>query len=145
MSDDFAGPVGPVSYPVLVQIRDLLLSEEPLVSTTAFDNPVNPTELVVELSAGLDSPGRFEITWWEQEAYRFHYTEPEGLNFRFDSHPKDGAPAAHFHPPPAAGRAEPSFLDGISQSQVVTRAVMTRWRTALIDERDVTTLNQEKL
>lgn len=143
MADNISGPVGPVDYPVLQQTRDLLLSEEPLVESTAFDDPVNPTELVVELSEGLESAGRLEITWWKRGAYRYHYTEPDGVDLRFDNHPKEGAPNAHFHPPPNAGQAELSFLGGISQPQIVTRTVITRWRRAIIDGQGVEALNSD--
>lgn len=143
MADEISGPVGPVDYPVLQQIRDLLLDEEPLVESTAFDDPVNPTELIVQFSAGLDSQGRMEITWWKRGAYRYHYTEPDGVNFRFDNHPKDSAPNAHFHPPPEAGQAEPSFLAGVTQPQIVTRAVITRWRRALIEGQGLGSLNSD--
>jgi hypothetical protein len=141
MADDISGPVGPVDYPVLQQIRELLLDEEPLVESTAFDDPVNPTELIGEFSAGLESPGRMEITWWKRGAYRYHYTEPEGVDFRFDSHPKDGAPNAHLHPPPDAGTPEPSFLAGVTQPQIVTRAVITRWRRAMLKNQGLESLN----
>lgn len=141
MADDIAEPVGPVDYQILRQIRDLLLDEEPLVESTRFDDPVNPTELIVKFSAGLDWPGRMEITWWQRGAYRYHYTEPDGVDFRFDNHPKDGAPDAHFHPPPDAGHATPSFLAGVSQPQIITRAVISRWRRALIEGHGVESLN----
>lgn len=142
MTDDVSGPTGPVEYPVLRQIRDLLTEEEPLVAGTAYDDPVNPTELVVSLSTGRDAPGRFEITWWARDAYRFHYTEPDGIDFRFDRHPKADAPDAHFHPPPDGGDAEPSFLGRETQPQVVTRAVVGRWRRAIVDGDGVETLNE---
>lgn len=142
MADDIAGPVGPVDYPILQQIRDLFLNEEPLIESTAFNDAINPTQLIVEFSTGLDAPGRMEITWWKRGAYRYHYTEPDGIDFRFDNHPKDGAPDAHFHPPPAAGHAEPSFLSGVTQPQVVTRAVITRWRQSIIEEAELSKLNE---
>ena len=88
MAGDVAGPVGPVDSVVLQQIRDLLVTEEPLVGSAAVDDPVNPTELVVAFSSGLDAAGRMEITWWNSGAYRYHYTEPAGIDFRFDNHPK---------------------------------------------------------
>jgi hypothetical protein len=141
MADDISGPIGPLDFPSLQQIRDLLLSEEPLVESATFDDPVNPTELVVEFSSGVDAPGRLEITWWKRGAYRYHYTEPDGVDFRFDNHPKDGAPNAHFHPPPDAGHAEPSFLSGVTQPQIVTRGVITRWRQAVIEGHGLRTLN----
>jgi hypothetical protein len=142
MTDEFSGPVGPVSYPTLQQIRDLLLEEEPLVETATFDDPVDPTELVVEFSVGYESPGRMEVTWWERDAYRFHYTEPEGIDFRFDNHPKETAPDAHFHPPPDGGVAEPSFLDGVARPQVVTRAIIARWRDAVVAGDGLDVLNR---
>jgi hypothetical protein len=141
MADDISGPVGPVEYPVLRQIREIFLNEEPLVDSATFDDPANPTELVVEFATGLASPGRFEITWRASGAYRFHYTEQDGLDFRFDRHPNDGAPTAHFHPPPDAGEAQPSFLAGVTQPQVVARAVLARWREAIVEEGNVDLLN----
>lgn len=143
MADDISGPVGPVDYPILQQIRDLFVNEEPLVESTAFDDPVNPTELIVEFSAGLDSPGCMEITWWKRTAYRYHYTEPDGINFRFDNHPKDDAPNVHFHPPTDAGPAVPSFLAGVAQPQIVTRAVIARWRRAVIEGQGLGSLNSD--
>ena len=142
MTDRLSEPVGPVSYPVLKQIRDLLVTEEPLVEAAEFDTPVSPSELLVEFETGLETAGRFEITWWEAGAYRFHYTEPDGIDFRFDRHPKDGAPEAHFHPPPDAGTAEPSLLAGTSQPQVVTRVIVSQWRNAIIEQTDLTLLNE---
>lgn len=143
MADDLPGSVGPVDYPVLRQIRDLLLEEEPLVESATFDDPVNPTELVVEFTTGLEAPGRFEITWWNSGTYRFHYTEPSGVDFRFDNHPKDDAPDAHFHPPPDAGRAQRSFLGKMSQPQIVTRAILGRWRQTIIEEDGFGVLNPD--
>lgn len=142
MGDSIDGSIGPVDYPVLKQIRDLCLNEEPLVEATSFDDPVNPTELILEFSTGLESPGRMEITWWSRGAYRYHYTEPDGVDFRFDTHPKSDAPDVHFHPPPDAGPAEPSFLDGVTQPQIVTRAVLTRWRQAIGDDQGLEALNK---
>ena len=142
MADDIAGPVSPVDYPTLQQICSLLVNEEPLVESTTFDDPVNPTELVVEFSTGLDSPGRMEITWWKRGGYRYHYTEPDGVDFRFDKHPKADAPNAHFHPPPDAGQATQSVLTDISQPQII-RAVISRWRRALIEGQGLDSLNSD--
>lgn len=141
MADDVSGPVGPVEYSVLRQIRELFVNDEPLVDAATFDDPANPTELVVEFTTGLESPGRFEITWWASDAYRFHYTEQDGLDVRFDRHPKADAPTAHFHPPPDADRVDPSFLAGVTQPQVVTRAVLARWREAIVEGEGLGVLN----
>lgn len=142
MTDHLSKPIGPVSHPVLQQIRDIFLAEEPFVETTQFDTPVSPSELVIEFQSGLDAAGRFEITWWEEGAYRFHYTEPDGLDFRFDRHPKEAAPETHFHPPPDAGPAEPSILAGTTQPQVVTRVIITQWRNAILERGAPSLLNE---
>lgn len=141
MTDDLAGPVGPVDTVVLQQIRDLVLQEEPLVEETSFDNPIGPTELVVELTTGMGDKGRFEITWWQRGAYRYHYTERDGIDFRFDRHPKDDAPDAHFHPPPDGGPPVRSVLQRVTQAQVVTRVVLRQWRAAIVDEEGLDVLN----
>lgn len=143
MDDDISGPVGPVDYPTLRQIRDFFLDAEPLATDASFDDPANPTELLVEFSVGYDAPGRLEITWWQRGGYRYHYTEPDGIDFRFDNHPKETAPDAHFHPPPDAGTARPSILADAHRPQVVTRAVLDRWRAAVVDGQGLEALDGE--
>jgi len=141
MTDDLAGPVGPVDTVVLQQIRDLVAQEEPLVEETSFDNPMSLTELVVELTIGMAEPGRFEITWWQRDACRYHYTESDGIDFRFDKHPKDNAPDTHFHPPPDGSPPVRSVLQNVTQAQVVTRVVLKQWRAAIVDEGGLDVLN----
>ena len=142
MTDDFSGPVGPVDLPVLQQIRTFFMEEEPLAESTRFDDPVNPTELIVEFTLADRSSARLEVTWWQTGAYRFHYTEPDGIDFRYDNHPKSSAPDVHFHPPPDAGPAEPSFLQSATRPLVITRATMTRIREAIVDEEGLNRLNE---
>lgn len=142
MGEDITGSIGPVDRSSLRQVRELLLEEEPLAESVAFDDPVNTTELVVSFAVGFDAEGRLEITWWESGAYRYHYTEPEGIDVRFDNHPKSGVPDAHFHPPPEAGTAVPSVLRGTTQPQVVTRAVLSQWRKAVVEAEDIDALNE---
>lgn len=143
MADDLDGPVGPIDYPALRQIRDLIGSEEPLADSVMFDDAANPTELIVTFTAGSDRPGRLEITWWQRGGYRFHYTESNGVDLRFDRHPKSGAPDTHFHPPPDAGPATASVLAGANRPQVVTRAVLARWREAVVGDTDLADINAE--
>ena len=54
----------------------------------------------------------------------------------------EGTPQAHFYPPQDAGPAEPTLLAGTSQSQVVTRVIVNQWRSAIIEQGDVTLLNE---
>ena len=142
MTDDIAGPVGSVDLPVLQQIRTLLIEEEPLAESTQFDDPISPTELVVEFTLVDRSHSRLEVTWWQTGAYRFHYTEPDGIGFRYDNHPKSAVPDAHFHPPPDAGPAEPSFLGPATRPLVITRAIVTRIREAIVDRNSLDRLNE---
>lgn len=142
MTDDITGPVGSVDLPVLQQIRTLLIEEEPLIESTRFDDPINPTELIVDLTLSDRSHSRLEVTWWQTGAYRFHYTESDGIDFRYDNHPKSSVPDAHFHPPPNAGPAEPSFLQSATRPLVITRAIVTRIREAIVDGNGLDRLNE---
>ena len=142
MTDDITGPVGSVDLPVLQQIQTLLIEQEPLVESTRFDDPINPTELVVEFTLADRSHSRLEVTWWQTGAYRFHYTESDGINFRYDNHPKSAVPDAHFHPPPNAGLAESSFLGSATRPLVITRAIVTRVREAIVDGNSLNRLNE---
>lgn len=131
MTDDITGPVGPVDLPVLQQIRIFFIKEEPLIESTRFDDPSNLTELVVNFTLAGRLTSRLEVTWWQTGAYRFHYTESDCIDYRYDNHPKSSVPDAHFHPPPDAGPAEPSFLQSATRPLVISRAIMTRIREAI--------------
>ncbi|WP_276258021.1 hypothetical protein [Haloglomus litoreum] len=141
--DDRAGEFGPIYLPALQRIRNLWLDVEPLVETTAYDDPISPTELHVELSAGLGSAdtARLDIQWSELDMYSFHYVDADDLNWRFDRHPNTHSPETHFHPPPDASTtaAEPSCID-VSEVSLVTRAVHAMWRAAY-DHDDLSQLN----
>lgn len=140
---DEHGTFGPIDPDALHRIRDVFVRHEPLVETADVDSPVRPTTLSVTVTAGFDSPGRFDVRWSRHEFYSYHYQEPDdGIGFRFDRHPNPHSPEKHFHPPPDASReaAEPSCIE-VELPDVVTLAVLEAWRHAL-DHGDVAFVNR---
>jgi hypothetical protein len=136
------GNSGPIDYEALQRIRDIVLEHEPLVSQVDLDERLDPRpELNVTVGEGFGSSpsGRFDIVWTERDCYSFHYTEPEGIDFRFDCHPEANAPPKHFHEPPGADTRVPSCIE-VEQVEVATRAVLKCWRAAL-DRDDPTLVN----
>jgi hypothetical protein len=130
---------GPVDRPALIQIRDVIETDEPL-ATPALDDYLNPTVLEVSLEDGICSAdsAQIDIKWTTRNDYKFHYTDTEDVNFRWGKHLHGGdyihAPGPeHYHPPPDA-TASPSDVEAscITQSveTLVTRAVLKLWRVA---------------
>ncbi|MUV89687.1 hypothetical protein GJ629_07080 [Halapricum sp. CBA1109] len=126
------GDTGPIDYEALQRIRDIFLEHEPLVTDQKLGERLDPQlELNITVDDGFgDSPsGRFDIVWTERDCYNFHYTEPDGIDFRFDRHPEPHAPEKHVHEPPAADTREPSCIE-VEHVDIVARAVLHCWRTA---------------
>lgn len=142
-ADDRGGEFGAISIPALHRIRTLWLDTEPLVETTAYDDPIAPTELHVKLSDGIGAAdsARIDIQWSDHGMYSFHYVDSENVNWRFDRHPNTHSPEAHFHPPPdaATAAAEPSCIE-VTGVSLVTRAVHALWRAGY-DHDDPSRLN----
>ncbi|MDS0219902.1 hypothetical protein NDI54_00860 [Haloarcula sp. S1AR25-5A] len=127
------GNTGPTDYEALQRIRDIFLTNEPLVTHHDLSGRLDPQpELNITVGEGFGSSpsGRFDIVWTERDCYNFHYTEPDGVDFRFDRHPEPNAQEKHFHEPPDADARGPSCIE-VEQIEVVTRAVLKCWRTAL--------------
>lgn len=127
------GDTGPIDYDGLIEIRDIFLKREPLVSHHSLDGRLDPhpqLDITVDAGFGPHSCGRFNIVWTEQNCYNFHYTEKDGIEFRFDRHPGPGEPAKHFHAPPDAVTRAPSCIE-VEPPELVTRAVLKCWRSAL--------------
>lgn len=130
---------GPIDRPVLITIRDIFNENEPL-STATLDEFLDPSALIVEFVDGLGEAesARIDIVWTTKSDYTFHYTDSEGVNFRWGNHPHHGdysnVPGTeHFHPPPDAS-SDPQAVEAscITQSseRLVTLAVIKLWRTA---------------
>lgn len=127
------GDTGPIDYDALVEIRDVFLDAEPLVTHHSLDGRLDPQpalRVTVDDEFGSSPCGRFDIVWTEYNCYHFHYTEDDGIEFRFDRHPEPNAPPKHFHEPPDAETRVPSCIE-VEPPELVTRAVLKCWRTAL--------------
>lgn len=116
MSDDPAG--GPLDVATL-RVLGERAATHPLVDGWAFrPDAVSPRLLEVRLDDGqypvAVTAARLDVRWFEGGDYTVHYVEFRGdevWQCRWDRHPKPGAPAAHFHPPPdASGDAEESCV-----------------------------------
>ncbi|WP_254831373.1 hypothetical protein [Haloglomus salinum] len=130
---------GPLDRPALMTIRDIIDELEPL-ATPALDDYLDPSVLEVTLEDGFCDAehGRIDVQWTTRGNYKFHYTDSEGVNFRWGKHPHDGdyihaLGLEHYHPPPDAS-ADPNEVEDscIKQSPeaLVTRAVLKLWRVA---------------
>lgn len=143
MSDDRAGEFGAIYLPALQRIHTLWLDLGPIVTETGYDDPLDPSELRIELSDGLGDAGSawFDIQWSMLDNYSFHYVDSEDVNWRFDHHPNTHSPDRHFHPPPDArtADAEPSCIQ-VGEVSLVTRVVHKLWRAAY-ESADLSRLN----
>lgn len=130
---------GPSDRPTLLAIRDLFNSDEPL-ATAELDDLLNPSVLNVQYSDGLLSAewSRIDVQWTTRDDYKYHYTDADGVNFRWGKHPHNDdylhVPGLeHYHPPPDAS-SNPSDVEESCIKQrpetLVTRAVIKLWRTA---------------
>lgn len=130
---------GATDRPALLAIRDTVEEMEPL-ATARLDDYLNPSVLEVELADGLRDAdeARIDVTWTTRGDYKYHYTDPTGVNLRWGNHPHDGdyvhaTGPEHYHPPPAAS-SDPDEVEAscITQSpeELVTRAVCKLWRVA---------------
>ena len=140
---------GPTDRPALLTIRDMFNTEEPL-ATAELDDYLDPETLEVTFDDGLcgAETARIDVQWTTQNDYKFHYTDPHGVNLRWGRHPHNGdyvnvSGIEHYHPPPNAS-TDPSVVEEscITQSLeiLVTRAVLKLWRAAYHAE-SVTRLN----
>jgi hypothetical protein len=140
---DRAGDFGAISLPALQRIRNLWVDLEPLVNETGYNEPIEPTELRIELADGIETAesARLDIQWSELDMYSFHYVDSSDVNWRFDRHPNPHSPEKHFHSPSDASTAntETSCIR-IEEVSLVTRAVYVLWRTAY-EHGDLTRLN----
>lgn len=128
---------GAIDGDVLFTIRDVFDRHTPLATTTV-DDRVNPSVLMVELTAGLqeDTTGRFDIQWTTEGDYKCHYTEKE-LDFRWGHHPHgeeyNVRGYAHFHPPPDASRDPNDVKEScftVHRPKLIARGIIGNWRVA---------------
>lgn len=131
--EDIDGGVGPLDEYALDEIRGILANPDTLVTEAGFHDRLDPQEITVKFEDGIGeaNDARLDIRWFRSGHYSVHHTDSAGQDFRWDYHPKDGAPAKHFHPPPNPEDAdpEPSCIT-VEEPELVARAVHKLWRRA---------------
>ena len=88
--------------------------------------------------------GYFDIQWWENGDYRYHYRE-EGLEFRFGreaANKNTKKPVRHFHPPANLDAHKQSCIGAEQPPKRVTIAVLKTWWTA-VKNHDESLLNAQ--
>jgi hypothetical protein len=127
----------------MTKVRTIADRYEPLVTTTEFDDPLDPKTVHLYVSAGVRAnSGRFDVTWTDKLYYRYHYTEGDDFNYRYDLHPRRNLPDNHFHEPPYAEHSDavPSCIE-VTSVRLVTLAVLQLWRDT-IENGDLSQLQQ---
>ena len=77
--------------------------------------------------------GYFDIGWWENGDYKYHYRE-DGLEFRFGreaANETTSKPVRHFHPPSDLDAHRRSCIGIERPPTLVTIAVLKTWWTAV--------------
>lgn len=102
--DDLDGDLGTLDVVSMDEIWSAFTGLDGLVEKAGFPNLADPEVLKIWFSDGISEAedGRFDVKWYRKGYYSVHYTDSTGRNFRWDHHPKAGAPDKHFHPPPGA-------------------------------------------
>lgn len=130
---------GPIDRPVLLGIRDVFNSHEPLASAE-LDDYLDPRTLEVTFDEGLcgAESARIDVRWTTRGDYKFHYTDSRDINLRWGKHPHNDEyinvrGLEHYHPPPNASSNPNGVEDSCishSRPKLVTRAVLKLWRVA---------------
>lgn len=92
--------------------------------------PISVREARLTVAPGiLQRGGYFDIQWWCNGDYKYHYEE-DGLQFRFgreeDNQGTDD-PVEHFHPPADPGQHRQSCIASGHPPELVTLAVIANW------------------
>lgn len=121
-------PSGPLDVDTLEVIARRAIAHPVVTEWTYRPDSISPRVLELRLDGerypdSVDA-ARLDVRWFDGGDYTVHYleTNDDGINCyqcRWDRHPKPNAPRAHFHPPPDAGPAEPSPLDGDHHLDIV--------------------------
>lgn len=108
------------------------------------EKQVRVREARVTVAPGIHQDGGyFDIQWWENGDYKYHYRE-QGLEFRFgreEANRNSSNPVLHFHPPADPSRHETSCVEANHPPVRVTLAVLGTWWAAVKagDERRLNT------
>ncbi len=131
---ELEGDIGTPDIDVMADIRDLVLKAEPLVKKYAWNDPLSRRELRIHFSTGINADWcRLDVTWYTSGAYKFHYTDENNHNWRFDRHPNTHSDEIHFHEPPDADSASAvNSCIAVTEPMLVARAVLKLWRRAVM-------------
>jgi hypothetical protein len=123
--EELDGDIGTPDVDVMTDIRDLFLNEEPLVESYSWNDPIYKRELHIHLSEGIDADwSRLDVTWYTSGAYKFHYVDENGQNWRFDRHTNNHSEEKHFHEPPDTdSRSAVESCIQVEEPVLVARAV----------------------
>lgn len=131
---DLDGDIGTPDVDVMADIRDLFRTEEPLMEGYDWNDPIHKRELHLRFSEGVAADwSRLDVTWYTSGAYKFHYTDGNEQNWRFDRHPNSHSEERHFHKPPDAD-SESAVASCITvvEPKLVARAILKLWRRAVV-------------
>lgn len=91
-------------------------------------------EARVTVTPGIhEQGGYFDIQWWENGDYKYHYRE-KGLEFRFGreaANESTNKPVRHFHPPSDLDAHRRSCIGVEYPPKLVTIAVLKTWWIAV--------------
>lgn len=98
-----------------------------VIRTVAYTpSSVDPVELRVELGGGFEAArSRFDVQWWMNHGYEYHYTESD-IEFRFGWERGGDHPERHFHPPGETTIHRESCIEH-EEPQLVTLAAVKCW------------------
>lgn len=140
MSDDgtdldagLSGRFGVLDPAALTIVRNVFHDAEPLVTESSYDDPFDPSTLRVHLDDGIGAAERtrFDIRVTDRGHYNVHHTNDAGVDFRWDRHPNEHSPLAHFHPPPDAATTDaPASCIEVVEPGLAARAALKLWRRA---------------
>jgi hypothetical protein len=120
---------GPVDRDKLLVVEQVFCTRlDGLVAEVTYvPNWAAATEIQLTLAAGINATeSRFDIAWWTTHGYKYHYSEPENIQYRCGWERRDGLPDKHFHPPDALDQHEPSLIQH-EDPELVTHAILTDW------------------
>lgn len=107
--------------------------------------PISVREARLTITPGiLQDGGYFDIQWWCNGDYKYHYQETD-LQFRFGrEYDNQGSeiPITHFHPPEDPNQHLESCIPSEHPPELVTRAVIANWYPAARDG-DPSLLNEQ--
>lgn len=141
--DDLDGDIGTLDVVAMDQVPAAFTGLDGLIEAAGFQNLADPEMAHVYFSDGIGEATdyRLDIRWYRRGHYSVRHTDSIDRNYRWDYHPKEGAPDKHFPRPPDArsGDFEPSCITA-DQPDVVARIVHKLWRRAY-DTRGTPVLN----